>query len=90
MNRWCEVQAPGCSGRATEMHHRLLRRHGGDDSPENLIPICANCHTQSPAAIHRNIAASVAAGLLIPSWEGPPTERWERELDHPENALQWW
>ena len=27
-----------------EQHHIVPRRHGGDDSPENLVTVCPNCH----------------------------------------------
>jgi 5-methylcytosine-specific restriction endonuclease McrA len=26
-------------------HHVVYRSSGGDDSPDNLIPLCFNCHT---------------------------------------------
>ncbi len=32
-----------------EVHHRQFRSHAGDDSEENLIMLCAQCH----AGIHR-------------------------------------
>ena len=32
-----------------EVHHRQFRSHAGDDSEENLITLCAQCH----AGIHR-------------------------------------
>lgn len=28
-----------------EVHHLTFRSHGGDDSEENLITLCAECHT---------------------------------------------
>jgi hypothetical protein len=28
-----------------EEHHIIPRRHGGADDPENLVTLCANCHT---------------------------------------------
>jgi 5-methylcytosine-specific restriction endonuclease McrA len=27
-----------------EVHHKQFRSHSGDDSKENLITLCANCH----------------------------------------------
>ena len=27
-----------------EVHHRQFRSHSGDDSEENLITLCSNCH----------------------------------------------
>ncbi|MGB6260296.1 MAG: HNH endonuclease [Candidatus Sulfotelmatobacter sp.] len=32
-----------------EVHHRQYRSHSGDDSEENLITLCTQCH----AGIHR-------------------------------------
>jgi 5-methylcytosine-specific restriction endonuclease McrA len=32
-----------------EVHHKEFRSHSGDDSEENLITVCAACHT----ALHR-------------------------------------
>jgi 5-methylcytosine-specific restriction endonuclease McrA len=32
-----------------EVHHKQFRSHSGEDSEENLITLCSNCH----AAIHR-------------------------------------
>ena len=33
-----------------EVHHKEFRSHSGDDSEENLITLCAQCH----AAVHRS------------------------------------
>jgi len=74
----CEVRLEGCSGRATGQHHRLKRR-AGVHTVENLLDICPNCHTASPVAIHRNVAWSIEVGLLLNSWELPPTEPWTRD-----------
>lgn len=72
----CEVSSVGCSRVATGMHHRFQR--GRVDTAANLVDVCRECHTASPAAIHRNVAASYATGLLIHSWEAMPTEPWKR------------
>ncbi|MGO8808476.1 MAG: HNH endonuclease [Candidatus Sulfotelmatobacter sp.] len=32
-----------------EVHHRQFRSHSGDDSEQNLITLCSECH----ASIHR-------------------------------------
>lgn len=73
----CEIRSEGCSGRAQHQHHRLKRRHGVH-TPENLVDCCWNCHTASPAALHRNVGWARACGLLIDSWEQPPSEPWVR------------
>lgn len=72
----CEVRAEGCTGTIDGFHHRF--KPGRTDSEANLVAVCDNCHTLSPAAIHRNIEASVAVGLLRRSWEGMPDEPWQR------------
>ena len=28
-----------------EVHHREFRSHSGDDSEENLVTLCAECHS---------------------------------------------
>jgi 5-methylcytosine-specific restriction endonuclease McrA len=33
-----------------EVHHKELRSHGGDDSTQNLITLCTECH----ASVHRS------------------------------------
>jgi 5-methylcytosine-specific restriction endonuclease McrA len=33
-----------------EVHHKEFRSHSGDDSEENLITLCAQCH----AGVHRS------------------------------------
>lgn len=74
----CEVKARGCSHTASGQHHRQLERHGGPDTPENLVAVCNECHTASPEAIHRNVARSIEQGLIVPSWEPAPTACWRR------------
>ena len=34
-----------------EVHHKTFRSQSGDDSEENLITLCAECH----AAIHKGV-----------------------------------
>jgi hypothetical protein len=36
-------QMPGCSRRATHAHHVDFRSHGGADTEDNLVALCA-CH----------------------------------------------
>ena len=33
-----------------EVHHKEFRSHAGDDSEENLITLCSQCH----AGVHRS------------------------------------
>lgn len=73
----CEVRAEGCTRRADGLHHRF--KPGRIDTRANLVAVCDACHTQSPAAIHRNVAASVNSGLLRRSWDGLPELEWVRD-----------
>ena len=34
-----------CSSVATQLHHVKYKSHGGTDDPDNLIPLCFNCHS---------------------------------------------
>lgn len=72
----CEVDGPDCTLRASGTHHRLREAHGGPTTPENLVAVCRSCHTDAPGAIHRQPAWAYENGLLIHSWDGPPTEVW--------------
>lgn len=46
--RWCRL----CERPATNTHHLLYRSHGGDDVPENLIPLCGSGTTGCHGKIH--------------------------------------
>lgn len=34
-----------CGAVAVNLHHVIYRSHSGCDDPENLIPLCFNCHS---------------------------------------------
>jgi hypothetical protein len=54
------VSDPGCRGcgrRASEGHHIVLRSQGGDDDPDNTMPLCMLCHHKYHAEGH--IAATL-------------------------------
>jgi 5-methylcytosine-specific restriction endonuclease McrA len=36
----------GCGRRGAEAHHVTTRGSGGDDVPDNLMPLCRICHTK--------------------------------------------
>lgn len=42
-------------------HHRVLRRHGGHDSVENLLYLCIPCHRW----IHRNERFALSRGWVV-------------------------
>lgn len=64
---WCELAIPGvCLGRATNRHHKLLRKHGGTDDRSNTLDLCGfgnttGCH----GAVHQNPEESYRRGWLI-------------------------
>lgn len=63
----CEAQLDGrCSRRATHVHHRKGRR-SGDNSIENLLHLCASCHSR----IHRLGGIAYLRGWLVESWNDP-------------------
>ena len=33
-----------CNNIATELHHVIRKSRGGTNNPENLMPICRDCH----------------------------------------------
>ena len=37
-----------------EVHHQQFRSHSGEDSEDNLITLCTDCHS----SVHRRIASS--------------------------------
>jgi 5-methylcytosine-specific restriction endonuclease McrA len=40
----CQLEYPGCRGRATHVDHVIPRRFGGSDQPANLRAACAPCN----------------------------------------------
>lgn len=75
----CEARLDGCSrDHGLAPHHRLRQAHGGPWTPENLVLLCQECHTDSPAAVHRNVAWAYEVGLLIRSHEQAPDQEWTR------------
>lgn len=61
----CEAQASSrCTAAATHVHHRKMRSQGGTNGLDNLLDVCASCHS----TIHRQPARSYAAGWLVQGW----------------------
>jgi len=58
---WCEITHAGCTGRGTEIHHRLMRSQGGGHDLENLILLCATAHRY----VHDNPSYSYERGWLL-------------------------
>lgn len=73
---WCEARLTGCTGRATDVAHRIARQAGGrplgDDARlSNVTHQCRACHrwcTDNPTAAY-------ALGLALRDWQKPAEER---------------
>lgn len=62
----CEVNWDnGCTGKATESHHVVLRSRGGSDDETNLITACSYCHHQ----VHLHPREATELGFMRHSWE---------------------
>jgi hypothetical protein len=64
----CEAQFPGCTGVATDAHHRKLRAQGGLNDLETLVHLCQWCHT---GVIHRNTGWAYEHGWLVRRHDDP-------------------
>ena len=53
------------------VHHRKLRKHGGQDDITNLIALCSPCHNIAPGSVHQNPRISYENGWLVHSWGDP-------------------
>ena len=60
-NGWCEIIHLNCSGRATEVHHRLMRSQGGGHDVDNLLHLCGAGHR----LVHDNPEHSYGKGWLL-------------------------
>ena len=65
----CEIMSrdTGCNGRAEQLHHRKLRKQGGEHTVENLIHICSPCHDY----LHMHPAIAYTNGWLVKSMKNP-------------------
>lgn len=62
----CEVRWDnGCTGRARDSHHVVLRSRGGSDDPSNLIAACRYCHGK----LHSHVKEATELGFMRHSWE---------------------
>ncbi|UVK58627.1 HNH endonuclease [Microbacterium phage CrazyRich] len=60
-------------GDLLNLHHRLLRSHGTDNSPANLIAVCGSGTTGCHGAIHAHPDKARQRGHIVPSWSSPVT-----------------
>jgi 5-methylcytosine-specific restriction protein A len=56
----CQLQYPGCLGRATQADHRIPRVHGGPDALWNLQAACGPCNVAKGDGT-RPVARAVSA-----------------------------
>lgn len=64
----CEGGVPGvCQRQAVHVHHRKLRKQGGENSLENCIHLCEACHTWA----HGHPLLAKELGLLVSPWQDP-------------------
>jgi hypothetical protein len=74
----CELQLPGCTGKATDTCHRQKRGMGGrhgeakveNNSLPNVMHGCRACHRRS----HRKSAEAYALGIRLKEGQDPLTE----------------
>ncbi|BAL87357.1 hypothetical protein AMIS_21370 [Actinoplanes missouriensis 431] len=72
----CEIQAPGCDGRAVDPSHRITTGMGGRHGAaaarhhvlSNLLHACRGCHS---GALHAMPAAAYWRGWMLHSHEDP-------------------
>lgn len=62
----CEVRLLGCTGQATDLHHRKRRREG-DHRALNALAACRQCHVD----VHSSPTISRAAGWIVPFASDP-------------------
>lgn len=67
----CELCGSRLTLESMHAHHRARRSGGHDDSPANLLALCARSHEQ----VHARPTMSIAFGQLISAWSKvPPSE----------------
>jgi 5-methylcytosine-specific restriction endonuclease McrA len=49
-------------------HHRKLRAQGGQDTIQNLVALCHQCHNLGTNSVHLNVAVAIENGFIVPSW----------------------
>lgn len=55
------------------LHHRKLRKHGGEDEVSNLLALHHECHNLGSRSVHMRPKDSYASGHLVKSFDNPQT-----------------
>lgn len=53
-----------CGERATVAHHDVRRRYGGTDSEDNLVGLCASCHSRLHAKSRESFHIKNVKGIV--------------------------
>lgn len=69
---YCERCARPLPGGVFDLHHRQ-RRNSRNDSAENCMALCGDCHTAASDAVHRNVSEARRGGFIVPTWDDPAT-----------------
>lgn len=67
---YCEVGGEPLGDRWA-VHHRKLRKHGGDNRLSNLLVVCHDHHNLATRSIHLRPATAYASGWLVESSKEP-------------------
>lgn len=67
---YCEVGGEPLGDRWA-VHHRKLRKHGGDNRLSNLLIVCHDHHNLATRSIHLRPATAYANGWLVESSKEP-------------------
>lgn len=66
---WCVRCGLAVTQGGFSIHHRVLRSHGTDHSPQNQITLCGSGTTGCHGYVHAHPAAARAAGWMLPGNE---------------------
>ena len=70
---------PGCTRAAKDLHHIVFRRHGGEDTPANMIALCKAHHRK---CMHGNRLVVRGRGgehllWIVKGRDATPWQEWE-------------
>jgi len=71
------------SSSALEQHHIVPKRHGGEDTEENLVTVCATCHSKLESLYNRRFYAEIGAGKFQSVIEDHNSNYHKIEVDSP-------